>query len=141
MQQAHVSQVVQELAQANSKVAEDLARCTQQVDESSYCCGMLSHYLAMHQRFLTALFGQEPTAEWPAEAPAADEAKAQTSKELQAILEYCQDQQWTLAQTYKKLLDSEMKPEVRRLVEQQFRELQRAIAGFEYNFSLFRSTH
>jgi len=141
MQEARVSQVTQELAEANSKVAEDLARCTQEVDQSSYCCGMLSHYLAMHQRFLTALFGQEPTAEWPAAAPAAEKGKTHTSKELQAILEHCQDEQWTLAQTYKKLLDSDMKPEVRELVERQFRELQRAIAGFEYNFSLFRPTH
>ncbi len=143
MAEAQQSQVIRELAEANSLLAQDLAQCTTRVDEASYCCGVLGYYLAMHRRFLEALFGQQQESVSPSSFPAGQEihGKAQTAEELQAILEHCQNEQWALAQIYKKVLSSEMEPETRDLVERQFQELQQAIAGFEYNFSIFRPTH
>ncbi len=133
------TQTLHHLALENLRVGAAISRFAQQAPTKSFCCGLMDHLIQFHQVNAERLGDASSTDASHAEAAlSSSSSDSAVPPSVRSALHSCQQLQWELIKKYQTVLQQgeNLSPTDRAQLEDQFRELQKWVTGFEYNASI-----
>jgi len=130
-----MSSILQQLAEENLRVEATFSRLAQVSPNPSFCCGLMERLSRFHRANAEGL--DDKTAHQFEPQPAVPRQDIPSTTE--ATIACCRQIQWDLVQRYRELMQQQqdqIPPVKSSQIENQFRDLQQMVAGFEYNASL-----